>query len=359
MLMVMFDSFRRWTGLAVKNTKPQTHAASSTIKADAKVTAGNSPLTVSLDELLQLRVSVKGVKLKAINAARAPLAGGHVSRFRGRGMDYQESRNYQPGDDVRNMDWRVTARVGKPHVKVYEEERERPVILLVDAGPSMFFATQGRLKSVQAARAAAFLAWATVAQGDRVGGLLFNGHHVEIQPRRGNRAALHMCKALVEETEPEKGLTGEAKPDSLATALKRLRRVARPGSLVFVLSDFYTLDDEAIKQLRRLQLHNDVVGIQFSDELERHMPPPGRYLITDGRETAPLQLFSPAAQQLYQQWIDQHQNELHKTFRRNGIPLLELSTGDDVPTALRGWFGANRVLPRSSLLNEAVEVNYA
>ncbi len=315
-------------------------------RRDSADPAEPSPVQVSLQELIAMQVNARGVQLKAISAAKAPLAGGHVSRFRGRGMDYQESRNYQPGDDVRNMDWRVTARVGKPHVKVYEEERERPVIILMDAGPSMFFATQGRFKSVQAARAAAFLAWATIGQGDRVGALLFSGddagEHVEIQPRRGSRAALHLLTALVEETEPSAGLAAPAAENALVEALKRLRRVARPGSLIFVLSDFYNLNEEAARELRRLRIHNDVVGIQFSDELERHLPPPGRYLITDGEQTARLELTSTAVQQGYASWIDAHQEALQSTFRRAGIPLLTLSTSDDVATQMRGWFGSSR-----------------
>ncbi len=315
--------------------------------------AKGSPTQVSLAELIALQQQVFGLKLASVGAAKAAMAGAHGSRFRGRGMDYQESRAYQAGDDVRHMDWRVTARAGRPHVKVYEEERERPVVILLDMGFSMFFGTQGSFKSVQAARVAAFLAWAAVGQGDKIGALIFNRKHVELQPRGGTRAALHVMKALVESTDPAIGMQHEKNsPDALTEALKRLRRVARPGSLIFVLSDFYALDDHATKQLARLRLHNDVVAIQFSDVLEREPPPVGRYLVSDGQRAEVLNTQSLAALKQYRSWANKQQASLKSALRKSRIPLLQVKTTDDVVSVVRSWFSAASPVRGAAVVKE-------
>ncbi|MDX1654777.1 MAG: DUF58 domain-containing protein, partial [Candidatus Competibacteraceae bacterium] len=173
---------------------------------------------------LQAPALVGGTR-RALSAS----AGLHASRFRGRGIDFQESRNYQPGDDIRNMDWRVTARTGRPHTKLYREERERPVILLIDTGPTLFFGTRVAFKSVIAARAAALIGWAAVAAGDRVGASFFGaGPHGELRPLGGRRGALGLIRILADRLQP--GDRPEPLPgDGLGAALGRVRRVARPG----------------------------------------------------------------------------------------------------------------------------------
>ena len=140
-------------------------------------------------DLIALRPRCQSLRLPMRQPAASALAGAYRSRFRGRGVDFLESRNYQPGDDIRNMDWRVTARTGRAHTKVFQEERERPVLVAVDAGPSLFFGTRKRLKSVAAAELAAVISWAAVRRGDRIGGFLFApGSHRELRPAGGRRA---------------------------------------------------------------------------------------------------------------------------------------------------------------------------
>jgi uncharacterized protein (DUF58 family) len=145
---------------------------------------------------------------------RAPQSGQYLSTLRGRGMEYDESRPYQPGDDIRQLDWRVTARTGKPHTKLFREERERPVFICVDYRRAMFFATKGVFKAVQAARLAALLAWRAQQQGDRVGGLVFaDAIHHELPPRRNRTATLQWLKLLAD-TAPLRG--GKARDHSAA-----------------------------------------------------------------------------------------------------------------------------------------------
>jgi len=303
-------------------------------------TALNSATRPSLNELIALRQQARKLSLDRKQAALAQLAGGHASRFRGRGMDYQESRIYQPGDDIRNMDWRVTARTGRPHTKLYQEERERPVVLCVDLNPSMFFASQGALKSVIAARAASLIAWAAVAHGDRVGALLFNGDHHELPPRGGKHGVLRLIRQLVAQSDPLENLQQPPHPQGLNTALSRLRRVSRPGSLIFLLSDYYGTDEETGKHLTQLRQHNDLIAIQLVDALELAPPPPACYGVSDGRNTGVLDTRSATARKAYSDFFSQHHQALQDLMRSRAIPLLQLSTNDDVASVLRSRFGA-------------------
>ena len=156
------------------------------------------PVRISLASMIGLRHAARSLPLKATKI-RAQRSGGFLSPFKGRGMEFDEVRPYQPGDDIHSLDWKVTARTGKPHTKLFRDERERPILLWVDLRSPMFFATRGMYKAVAAARAAALLAWSAILQGDRLGALIFSEHkHVELRPQRGSAAALHFMKQLVE-----------------------------------------------------------------------------------------------------------------------------------------------------------------
>ena len=292
------------------------------------------------DGLISLRLQARGLRLAGRQPAASLLAGAHGSRFRGRGMDYQESRAYQAGDDIRNMDWRVTARTGHPYTKLYQEERERPVVLLLDLSPTMFFGTRGAFKSAVAARLAALIGWATVAQGDRIGALLFNGRHIEVPPRGGRRGVMRLIRQLVAATDPLAGMRAEPHPDRLNSALQRLRRVARPGSLVFVISDFYAMNEETGKQLLHLRRHNDLVAVQIVDPLELAPPPPGRYAVTDGRRTGILDTRSGRRREAYRDWFGEHHQAVRELMARRGVPLLRIVTTDDPAERLRGFLAS-------------------
>ena len=305
----------------------------------------NPATQVTLKQLLGLQRYAGSLDLMRAQPARAQLAGNHQSRFRGRGMDYQESRAYQPGDDIRNMDWRVTARAGRPHTKLFQEERERPVFFLIDLSPSLFFATRGALKSVIAARAATLLAWGAAAQGDRIGALLVNGGHHELKPRSRHRGVLQLIHAIVGHSDPLKALAAPPHPDGLGEALIRLRRIVRPGSLVFCLSDFSTLNEDNGNDLLRLRQHNDVVAMQITDPIETTAPPPGRYSVTDGQIQGMLDTGSRAGRQHYREFFDGRQQHLLQLMLKRGVPLLQLSTKDNVVEALQLRFASRRQRP--------------
>lgn len=236
-------------------------------------------------------------------------AGGYVSKLRGRGMEYDESRPYQPGDDVRHLDWRVTARSGKAHTKVFREERERPVFVCVDYRRAMFFATQGIFKAVQAARCASLLAWKSQLNGDRIGGVIFSSiaHH-EIAPQRARTAATQLLRRMTENVSECRSASGADDEHELAEALVRLNRLARPGSLIFLLSDFRGFDEAVGKNLIRLALHNDVVLLQINDPIESHFPTT-RAMVSLADERHQITLPSIGKRQR-QQYENRYQNSL-------------------------------------------------
>lgn len=316
---------------------------SSPVKTADSDPGSSSAVRVSSEELIRLRLQARELRLDRRQAARSVIAGAHSSRFRGRGMDYLESRSYQPGDDIRNMDWRVTARSGHAHVKVYQEERERPVVVMTDLGPGMFFATQGAFKSVIAARAAALIGWAAVRNGDRIGALLFNGGHHELRPLGGQRGVLRLIRELVPAVDPANGARALADGSHLNEALLRLRRVARPGSLVFILSDFYAIDEDTRRHLQQLRRHNDVIACQIVDSLEMAAPPPDRYAVSDGSHTGMLDTRTAARRRAWENYFNEHHRAVRGLMAKCAVPLLRIATSDDVVERLRNGLASASV----------------
>ncbi len=277
-------------------------------------------------ELIALRPRCNALMLPMHRPAASALAGAYRSRFRGRGVDFVESRNYQPGDDIRNMDWRVTARTGRAHTKVFQEERERPVLVVVDASPSLFFGTRRRLKSVAAGHLAAAIAWTAVKRGDRVGAFLFApGEHLELRPAGGRRGAMRVVQGLVDWLSPERRSGGQ---EPLGVALQRVRHAVRPGSLVLVVSDFYSLDDDCERHLSRLRQHNDVVGCQVLDPAEEALPA-GRYPITDGEQASLLDTAREGGRQRFESMSLHHANDARRVFQRHQCGWVTMRTVDD------------------------------
>jgi uncharacterized protein (DUF58 family) len=278
-------------------------------------------------ELISLRPRCHALRLPMRQAAASALAGAYRSRFRGRGVDFLESRNYQPGDDIRNMDWRVTARTGRPHTKVFQEERERPVLIVLDASPSLFFGTQRVLKSVAAGQLAAAVAWSAVRRGDRIGGFLFApGRHRELRPAGGRRGAMRMIQGLVDWLQPEH-VPGEG-GELLSVALERVRHTVRPGSLVIIISDFFSLDEDCTRHLSRLRQHNDVIGCQVLDAAEYKLPA-GRYPITDGEHSSVLDMGQKASKTRYEAMCLEHLDEPRRLFQKHQCGWVVLHTQDD------------------------------
>ncbi|MGL5742300.1 MAG: DUF58 domain-containing protein [Legionella sp.] len=289
-----------------------------------------------LNELIELRRYVQSVHYRP--EGRAIRAGNHLSKLRGRGMDFAEVRNYQAGDEIRHMEWRVTARTGRPHVKIYQEERERPVVILTDFNPSMIFGTRIAFKSVIAARLAALLAWTVIKEGDRVGGVFFSATaHSEFTPRSRDMGVLPMLAALsryTDQTEEQR----EAKPRLLSDALVRLRRVVRPGSILVIISDFYSLDNECEQHLNRLRSHNDILAYHICDRVELAPPKPQRYAITNGQQEIILDTSVSSVNTAYELYCQQRIEQLQDQMRRLHIQYVQVTAEQDLAQLVRHTF---------------------
>lgn len=300
---------------------------------------GDDIVRVKLSTLIALNRDARSLPLIS-NSVKAQMVGGHLSAFRGRGMEYHESRPYQPGDDIRAIDWRVTARSGLTHTKIYREERERPVLLWLDLSRSMFFGTRNCFKSVLASKLAALLAWSSVQHGDRLGYLVFSEQqHIEFRPTRGKRSALQFIQQLVAHSAWNMADDNESEQKAGVKALTRLRQVTRPGSLVILVSDFRFLDADCRGQLVELSRHNDVVMIHTYDSFERVLPPPGYYRVTDGSSSIDINTASKKLRERYRERYDQHQQALERLCNELGLYLIDIATDDDMLSELKTGLG--------------------
>jgi len=300
---------------------------------------------VSLAALIALHRAAESLALKP-GRIRAQGSGGYHSPFKGRGMEFDEVRPYMQGDDVRILDWRVTARTGRPHTKLFREERERAVLLWVDLRSPMFFATRGAFKAVRAAQAAALLGWSAVRQGDRLGALIFSEQsHVELRPKRGKPPLLHLLRRIAEHAAWQTR-TPARDPDAGAEALNqplsRLRRVAQPGSLIILLSDFAQLNGQGSAHLVQLARHNDLILADIHDPLEAELPPPGHYRVSDGEHYLSVAAEDPRYRQRYRQRFAAQQEQLQQLCRRHGMTLLPLGTAEEPLGALQRGMGMGK-----------------
>lgn len=289
------------------------------------MTAG---IVVSLTELIALKRYAQTLHYHMKHYAVR--SGGHLAKARGRGMDFDEVRHYQAGDEIRHMEWRVTARTGRPHVKVYQEERERPVILFVDFSPSMYFGTRVAFKSAVAARLSALIAWMTIKQSDRVGGILCSASsHQEFIPRSRDAGVLSLLNALSLYTQPQAphSVVGSS---VFSEGIQRLRRVVKPGSLIVLISDFYQMDDDCLKTLQRLRAHADILAYHICDPLELNPPVPAHYALTNGQQALLLNTKSFKVAQAYQEWCQNTQARLRSQFKQMGSPYCQVTALDDL-----------------------------
>lgn len=297
-------------------------------------------VSVSLKTLLDLARPAAGLDLKH-STIRAGQSGGYVSRFKGRGMEFEEARGYQPGDDIRSIDWRVTARTGETHTKVFREERERPVFISVDNRSAMHFATRGVFKSVLAAKLAGLLAWAAQHHGDRIGGQIFTGSVCrELKPQNGRHAVLRFLNAIVSEvastTDGQKSVAHPtAATITLEQVLARLMQHARPGSLVYIISDFRGINDQVEAYLAKLSRHCEVVLIFVYDPLESHLPEKGRYRFTDDKRDVVIDTGDRQRLLKYQQHFSERLHQLEQIAKKMGLAFIQCSTTDDPIQRLR------------------------
>ncbi|HBP90080.1 MAG: DUF58 domain-containing protein [Nitrospira sp.] len=301
--------------------------------------SGFQGVEVRLADLINMRHQTGVLGVRTRKRVHSLLAGGERSPFKGRGMDFEESRRYQPGDDVRLMDWRVMARTHEPYLKVFREERERPVFMVVDYRRGMRFGTKVAFKSVIAAQAAALLGWASQERGDRVGAVVFSdGNHAELRPKGGRAGVLQLLNLLAQDMDhPSQRIERQKEFTSpLQLALNRVLTTAKPGSLIFVLSDFREWDQQAKQTLIRLGGHQDVVSIFIYDQLEQEPPPAGQYPVTDGTRMGILNTGSAKTIQSYSACFKERFEDVRRLCMTRGIGFISLGTHDDILFQLRG-----------------------
>lgn len=283
---------------------------------------------VTLADLIALRFPARQLSLGRQSRALSHLAGPNKTNFRGRGIDFEEVRSYQPGDDIRTIDWRVTARTGQAHTKMFREERERPVLVVIDQRNSMFFGSRHCFKSVLAAQLGALIAWSALKDNDRVGGLVFgDAGHQDIRPRRSRATVLSLLSSIVEHNSALPRADTDTPNDFTAT-LTNLRRIARPGSSLFLISDFRgAWQETAREQLFELGKHTEITAIACSDPLEAQLPREGSYAVTNGVDRSELDTGDGALRKRFAELQEERQNIIADDFLKLGIPLLRAETG--------------------------------
>jgi len=300
-------------------------------------------VTITLEELIRLKAEAHGFRLSPKQPQNSLLAGRYSSRLRGRGLDFAELRGYRPGDDIRSIDWKATARRGRTQIRVYEEERERPVYIAVDQRQGMFFGSRRAMKSVVAAEAAALTAWKVLAGGDRVGGWVFGDGGFQFTPaRRGQASVLQFLHLVAQENQK---LASSIQTGSLKEFNRMLgeaeQKLTHDGLLILI-SDLAGVDDESSERLTRIARHNDVLIVPVYDPLGIQFHGiPGMWT-DDGKQRRKVPIDAGFPKRLRNEFKNEVEYWQH-LFRKLQIPLLPLSTSrpvvDQVREALGGSHG--------------------
>lgn len=296
---------------------------------------------VRLPDLMALEPAARGLGFFSRQPVRSILAGLHGSRLRGRGLDFEELRRYLPGDDLRQLDWRASQRLGKPYVRTYSEERDRPVMVLVDQRMGMYFGSARSFKSVVAARVAALSAWMAYQAGDRIGGLVFSDAGVDsVRPLR-SRERIHALFAAI--ARRNQSLSAD-QPDVDATgrlneALQGALAHAPHDCLVCLISDFAGADAETLRLLRTLSAHNDVIATLVYDPLALSVPLRGRLVVTQGELQVELEADRRQVHQPLSDFFAGRLRDVAELLRRSHVPLLSINTAGDTVAQLRRELG--------------------
>ena len=298
-------------------------------------------VNVDLASLAALEASVRDFHFRTRQPVHSLLSGRHGSRVHGRGLAFEELRLYLPGDDVRTMDWRVTARTGKPHVRLYAEEKERPVLLVVDQRMNMFFGSRRAMKSVTAAEAAALAAWRVLADGDRVGGVIFgDADETSMAPQRSRHGVLHLLGDLARHNQRLRAdVRAQRGAGQLKGALQRALRLAHHDHLVIVISDFDGSDDETRHLMLALRSRNDVLSVLVYDPFLLELPASGQLVVSDGELQVELGFGHEALRRSVRSFADGHSATLMDWHKAIGVPLLPLSAAEDTAAQLRRLLG--------------------
>jgi uncharacterized protein (DUF58 family) len=296
---------------------------------------------VTIEQLLALKHHARGFSFLPRQPVHSLLAGRHASRLRGRGLNFEELRHYFEGDDTRTIDWLATARLGSPFVRVYSEERDRPVLLVVDQRSSMFFGSRCMMKSVAAAEVAALAAWRVTSLGDRVGAIVFGDSDiVAFKPLGRDDGVVRILSEIVRQN----AALATASPikssaRQLNEALRHAVRMATHDWLICLITDAYGEDEETTRLVTRLTAHNDVLAVYVHDPLEHDLPDVGAAVFSSGEAQIEVDSSSQSLRRRYSQERDEWRSRLASLSRQRAIPVLSVATDRDIATQLRELIG--------------------
>ncbi|WP_050028441.1 DUF58 domain-containing protein [Verrucomicrobium sp. BvORR034] len=299
----------------------------------------------NLADLVALQYQARGFSLLPRQPVHSLLAGRHASRLRGRGLNFEEIRRYQPGDDIRQIDWKVTVRTRKTHSRVYTEERERSVFLLVDQRSSMFFGSVQNMKSVTATEAAALAAWRVITQKDRVGALVFDDQSIEeIPPHRSRSGVMRILNAILQKNHAlSVAATAQANAGMFNEVLRRCVNLARHDCLVCIISDGAGHDEESQHLLTRISQHNDVLFVFVNDPLECELPDAGPLIFGDKTGQMEINTSNRSLRERYRETFAEQREAGRKFLLHRETPVLSLTTTLGVATQIRHHLGSRKL----------------
>jgi uncharacterized protein (DUF58 family) len=300
-------------------------------------------IELTIDELIRYQSKSSLINLAAGKSLHGKMSGNYLARSKGRGMEFDEVRHYQTGDDIRAIDWRVTARTGITHTKLFREEVERPVLIATDLSQNMYFGSQLLFKSVQAAHVASLVAWHAKSRGDRVGGIVFNQQeHNELKPRSRQQGVLHYLHTLVK-THANSSVASNEPATNSQGALSfeqncaRVRQLAKPGSLVYLITDAFHLTDEAVRHLAHVSRHCELVVCLISDPLEQQLPTSKQKMtvaVTDGQTRQQLLIGDEKIAEQYHQQAIELSESIEQKLTKAGARLLHFCASEALETQL-------------------------
>ena len=294
----------------------------------------------NLDDLIRIQFKARDFSFLPRQPVTSILSGRYASRLRGRGLNFEELRRYMPGDDIRTMDWKVTARTRSPHVRVYTEEKDRSVVLIVDQRINMFFGTRDKLKSVTAAEAAALGVWRALDVGDRAGAVVFNDTElVDVRPQRSQNTAMSILGTIVKMNHAlHADTTVEPNPAMLNQALEAALQLITHDTLVVMISDFFGVDEQTERLTAQMAEHNDVLALLVHDPI-RLKPAVQNLTVSDGSRQMEIDFADKRVREKVSGDYEDEQMHITQFLRKLAAPLLMISNEGDVVDQVRRLLG--------------------
>jgi len=293
----------------------------------------------SLRELLEMEQHAHHFSLLARKQkVKSILGGKHASKLRGRGLDFEEVRQYVKGDDIRNIDWKVTARTRKTHTRIFSEEKEKPALIVVDQTKPMFFGSVRRTKSVVAAELATLLAFRILKQGDRVGGLVFADQGIDlILPKRDRRNILRFLERIVSRNRELESSTPVQFESALHEAMLKIRNIVTHDYLVVIISDFHRYSPEVIKFISQLSMHNDVILAKIADPMEQEIPDE-RFIAGDSQTQITVDGTSKKLRDSFHEGFETDYQSFQTRMKKHRIPVFMVNTTEPLDRQIKDIF---------------------